>query len=301
MPFETLLRGACSNCTESSIRTYTFNIRALAKLAGHSATPMHSRWLNKTLLQKIGKLPLGQYKKFAIAGAKALKAYGISKKTWTDAVRQAGQKYDTQRNKQKRTEREKELWPDGGYKALVKLAHDLHDGVQNILKKAPSAISMPELYRLQQWFIMLFYSRHALRGDLAEVQIKKRGQNYIYQRGSQWHVHIGEHKTSKSSGAIDFALDAEVQKGLDQFLPYVRAKTNHGYLLSTKRGGSKLSRRDMLKLMRNLTEEKLGKRIGVQMVRVLKTTDSAEAINEAAKLRAELGHGARTQFQYVSR
>ena len=45
----------------------------------------------------------------------------------------------------------------------------------------------------------------------------------------------------------------------------------------------------------------LGKRIGVQMVRVLKTTDSAEAINEAAKLRAELGHGARTQFQYVSR
>ena len=115
------------------------------------------------------------------------------------------------------------------------------------------------------------------------------------------HVHIGEHKTSKSSGAIDFAVDAEVQKGLEQFLPYVRAKTKHGYLLSTKRGGSKLSRRDMLKLMRNLTEEKLGKRIGVQMVRVLKTTDSAEAINEAAKLRAELGHGARTQFQYVSR
>ena len=166
---------------------------------------------------------------------------------------------------------------------------------------APSAISMPELYKLQQWFIMLFYSRHALRGDLAELQIKKRGQNYIYQRGSEWHVHIGEHKTSKSSGAIDFAVDAEVQKGLEQFLPYVRAKTKHGYLLSTKRGGSKLSRRDMLMMLRNLTEERLGKRIGVQLVRVLRTTASEKAINQAAKLRRELGHGAKTQLQYISK
>ena len=126
MPFETLLRASCSNCAESSIRTYTFNIKALAKLAGHSVTPMHSRWLDKALLEKIRKLPLGQFKKFAIAGAKALKAYGKAKKTWTDAVRESGQKYDTQRNKQKRTEREKELWPEGGYTALVKLAEDLH-------------------------------------------------------------------------------------------------------------------------------------------------------------------------------
>ena len=103
MPFTTLLREECKNCTESSIRTYTFNIRALAKLAGHSSVPMHSRWLNKKLLAEIKKLPLGQYKKFSIAGQKALKAYGDTRKIWARAVRDSGDKYDTQRNKQKRT------------------------------------------------------------------------------------------------------------------------------------------------------------------------------------------------------
>ena len=59
------------NCTESSIRTYTFNIRALAKLAGHQTVPMHSRWINKELLAKVKKKTLGQQKKLTIAGAKA--------------------------------------------------------------------------------------------------------------------------------------------------------------------------------------------------------------------------------------
>jgi len=264
---------------------------------------MHSRWLNKKLLAEIKKLPLGQYKKFSIAGQKALKAYGDTRKIWARAVRDSGDKYDTQRNKQKRTKRESENWPEGGYKALASLAEDLHEDIEHILKKAPSTVSFAQLYKLQQWFVVSFYSKHALRGDLAEVQIKKRGSNYIYQRdgSKEWNIHIGDHKTSKSNGAIDFKLDPAVNKSLNDFLPYVKAKTKHGYLLSTKRGASKLSRRDMLKMLRNITEEKLGKRLGVQMIRVLKTTDSKVAINEAAKLRRELGHGARTQFQYVSR
>ena len=301
MPFEALLRAACPKCTEGSIRTYTFNIRSLARMAGHETIPMHSRWVNKALLEQVGKLSLGQQKKFTVAGVKALQAYDKPKKNWSDALRRASDKYSTQRNKQQRTEREKELWPTGGYKAMTKLAETLHEEVAYILEKAANSITMSELYKLQQWFVILFYSRHALRGDLAEVQIKKRGQNYIYQRGSEWHVHVGQHKTSKSVGAIDIPLDGAVQKGLNKFLPYVRAKTNHGYLLTTKRFGRKMDRRDMLLLIRNLTENRLGKRLGTQMIRVLRTTDSAEAINEAAKLRRELGHGARTQFQYVAK
>ena len=301
MPFETLLRQACPNCTESSIRTYTFNIRALAKLAGHQTVPMHSRWINKELLAKVKKKTLGQQKKLTIAGAKALRAYDKTRQFWTNALKSVNTRYRDERNKQKRTEREKELWPDGGYKALTKLAETLKQEVQGILDKAPKAISMSELYRLQQWFVVLFYSRHALRGDLAEVRLQQRGHNYIYKRGSNWHVHIGEHKTSKSSGAIDIQLHVDVQKGLLQFMPFVKAKTSHGYLLTTKVSGTKMDRRDMLLMLRRITEDRLGKRLGVQMIRVLRTTDSAEAINEAAKLRQELGHGAATQFQYVSR
>ena len=140
----------------------------------------------------------------------------------------------------------------------------------------------------------------AIHSLLAECAIKKRGQNYIYEQGNKWNIHIGQHKTVKHVGALDFELDPAVQEGLKVYLPYVRAKTSHGYLLSTKVRADKRSRRDRLKMMRNLTEERLGKRIGVQLVRVLRTTASEKAINQAAKLRAELGHGARTQLQYIS-
>ena len=298
--FEELLRSVCKDCTESTIRTYTYNVRALAKLADLSKVPLHSRWLNVELLKKIKQLPVNQFKKHVIAGAKALKAYGKTSKTWAQGVRDAEKRYQKHRSEQKRTPREQENWPDDGYDAMKTLAKQLREEVAYILRKAPATTSNVELYALMQWFVILFYSRHALRGDLAECAIKKRGQNYIYEQGNKWNIHIGQHKTVKHVGAIDFELDPAVQEGLKVYLPYVRAKTSHGYLLSTKVRADKLSRRDMLKMMRNLTEERLGKRIGVQLVRVLRTTASEKAINQAAKLRAELGHGARTQLQYIS-
>ena len=57
----------------------------------------------------------------------------------------------------------------------------------------------------------------------------------------------------------------------------------------------------MLKLIRTLTKERLGKNIGVQLIRVMKVSASALAIDEAKKLQDELGHSASMQRKYVSR
>ena len=96
-------------------------------------------------------------------------------------------------------------------------------------------------------------------------------------------------------------LDPVVSKALDQYLPYLRAKTKHGFLLSTKRYGNKMSRKDMMQLIRTTTKARLGKNIGVQLIRVLKTTDHFKSIEESAKLRGELAHGPQMQWKYVSR
>ena len=106
MTFETLLRQTCTKCTESSIRTYTFNIRALAKLAGHATVPMHSRWLSTSLLEKVRKLPLGQQKKFTIAGVKALRAYDKVKKNWMNALKTASDKHRATKHTKKDCEGE---------------------------------------------------------------------------------------------------------------------------------------------------------------------------------------------------
>ena len=49
------------------------------------------------------------------------------------------------------------------------------------------------------------------------------------------------------------------------------------------------------------TEDYLGKRIGIQMIRVMKTTAHLKSLDEAAGLRAEMAHGPSMQWKYVSR
>ena len=114
-------------------------------------------------------------------------------------------------------------------------------------------------------------------------------------------MHIGEHKTVRARGAITVALAEPVQKALRHFLPMVRAKTKHGYLLSTLRTDSRLKREDMLKILRNVTKERLGKTLGVQLIRVLKTTASKAEIDKAHALQQELGHSGMMQRRYISR
>ena len=70
-----------------------------------------------------------------------------------------------------------------------------------------------DLYHYQRFLIVLFYSRFALRGDLADVKIRKPfGSNWLKKAGSKYELHVGEHKTSKAHGAIELTLGPELQK-----------------------------------------------------------------------------------------
>ena len=292
----------CKNCTESSLQTYYYNIKALAKIAGHNEPPNHGRWINAALLKKIKRtLPLMKFKNMTIAGNKALAAYDKKNEEWAKAMQESTSRYNRERDKQKRTKREEANWPKEGYKALAKLATELHKDVAHLYEKAPAKVTMPELWQMMRHFVILFYSRHALRGDLADVRIKRSGSNYLEKKGKTWHLHVGQHKTVKAHGPIELDLDAAVAKQLEKYLLYLKAKTKHGFLLSTKRYGNKLSRKDMMQMIRTTTKERLGKNIGIQMIRVLKTTDHFKSIDESAKLRGELAHGPGMQWKYVSR
>ena len=307
MSFAAKMRQVCKNCTESTIKTYLFQVRGLLKFAGQPGPePKGHAWINDALLKKIRKQgTLNQVKRHTIGAVKVLQAFGAKGpklNQWQEAMRASSEEYGRERDKQKRTKRETDNWPEGGYKAMAKLSTKLYNRIEHLFEEAPSSISAHELYEMQRWFVFLFYSKHALRGDLGDVRIERKGQNYLYRTGTgPWQLHVGLHKTSKSYGAIDIKLDKAVSDGLAKFLPYVRAKTKHGFLLSTRRDMRKLDRKDMMLMIRKTTREHLGKNIGIQLIRVMKTTDRLEAIDESSKLQREMGHDAGMQRRYVSR
>jgi len=237
-----LLQKACTNCKPSSIKTYWANIRALSRVAGHDAVPAGAGWLNDKLLKAVAAMPLNRSKRFTTAGVKAAQMYKVKKPKWGKLMSETTEKYSKIRQSGKRTKREHENWPQGGYKALGSLAKTLHSELEHLESK--KLWSNSDLYHYQKFLIVLFYSKHALRGDLADVRHKKPlGSNWVAGKGTKYKLHIGAHKTSRAHGAIQLDLGPEISRALDTFLPQLRRLTTHGYLLSTLRTGNRLQRR----------------------------------------------------------
>ena len=294
------MQKACTNCKPSSIKTYWANIQALSRVAGHADVPASGGWLNDKLLARITSMPLNRFKRFTTAGVKAAQMYKAKKPKWGKAMSEATEKYARQRESGKRTKREHENWPKDGYRALGNLAKTLLSELDHLPNK--KAWNRSDLYHYQRYLIVLFYSKHALRGDLADVRHKKPfGPNWVQAKGSGYKLHIGEHKTSRAHGAIELDLGPDISKALHVFMPQLRRLTKHGYLLSTLRTGNRLQRQDMLRLIRNTTKDRLGKNIGVQLIRVLKVSGAAAEIDKATALQRELGHSGTMQRKYISR
>lgn len=294
------LQKACTDCRLSSVKTYWANIRGLARLAGRDSVPSTSSWLNAKLLKRVLAEPLNRSKRFTTAGVKALQMYKIKKQNWVQAMSEVTEKYASQRRTGKRTQRESANWPEGGYKALGRLAKNLYSEVEQLQSR--SKWSTSDLYHYQRYLIVLFYSKHALRGDLADVRVAPPYQsNWLKKTKTGYELNVGRHKTSRAHGAIKIKLQKEIKQALDVFLPQVHKLTDHGFLLSTLRNAKKMKRQDMLRLIRNVTKERLGKNIGVQIIRVLKVSESAPEIDKAVALQKELGHSASMQQKYISR
>ena len=198
------------------------SIQALALFAGRQSIPDGPAWLNAALLKKVRALPLQRFKRFTIAGVKALGAYGKTDETkWHKAMVEASEKYTQMRLTGKRTKREAE------YASIRKLAKTLHSEVAHLEELKPKDLTHWLRWLFQRYVIILFYSHHALRGDLADVQLRKGASSWIRRKGSKWTIHIGDHKTVKSRGAIEFVVDDAVSAVFNKFVPMVRAASSN--------------------------------------------------------------------------
>ena len=164
--------------------------------------------------------------------------------------------------------------------------------------------NLSELDKLQRYVVMRLSSLHALRLDWADVKLGKPGKeqvNYLYKDSRKgWQLIMRKYKTAKVMGQQNIKLSRAASLVLTMFVPIVKAKTEHGYLLSTK-GGKKLSRKGLSNLLSRTTEKYIGKRISAQIIRVLKATKFKKQTEEAADLAKEMLHGKDQHLQYTKK
>ena len=291
------LEKNCKNCKPSTRVTYKRAFERLAKLAGKESVPSTSTWLNDAFLKKLQDMPLNIHRNLLSYAIVLLKIYENPSKKWSQALAHATESYEKQRSKNKKSKNEEQNWPRGGFKALRVAASTIKRKIFDLLKK--KQYTNEEAYSVQKYIILLFYSNHALRLDAATLYLKpsETHNTLLRPKGSRrFVVTLREHKTVKSMGTLQITLNAQLSKALSTYLPKI--PSTHGYFLSL-RNGNKMSKQSLSKLLLRLTQSLLNKRIGVRLIRVLKTSESAAQISKAKELQNELGHSAETQKGYV--
>ena len=300
------MESVCSRCTESTITTYVHNVFRLARVHDAQITdtlPKGHKWINSPgLLGKVTKMKLGPRRILSLAAVKALHALGAPKsEKWSDMMKKSSEEYDTEREKRMKTPREVARWPKKGYDALRIAADKLRGETQKFFNKVRTT---SELYLVQRYVIIRLYSLHALRLDWADVKLSKPNQeqtNFLYKDSRKgWQLVMRKYKTSKVMGQQNIKLSRAASLVLTMFVPLVKAKTSHGFLLSTK-GGKKLSRKGLSNLLSRTTEKYIGKRISAQIIRVLKATKFKKQTEEAAELAKEMLHGKEQHLQYTKK
>ena len=304
--FRKKMERVCSQCTASTITTYVHNVFRLARVYDHrikDELPKGYKWLQSSgLMWDVGKMKLGPRRILSLAAVKALHALGAPKsEKWSEMMKKSSEEYDELRDKRMKTPREQKRWPKKGYDSLRVAADKLRGETQKYFNGVKN---LSELYSLQRYVIIRLYSLHALRLDWADVKLAKPGQeqtNYLYKdKRKGWQLIMRKYKTSKVMGQQNIKLSRAASLVLTMFVPLVKDKTSHGYLLSTK-NGKKLSRKGLSNLLSRTTEKYIGKRISAQIIRVLKATKYKKQTEEAAELAKEMLHGKEQHLKYTKK
>ena len=300
------LKKVCSNCKESTLKTYERNFRRLARVAGFDAVPETKGWLvgepGKKLIRKLEKMPLNVHRHLLVSGATGVRLYTDDKERssmWVMAMNKASNAYDVNRDRQQKTAKETEDWPAGGYKSLSAAASTIKRKILGLLKK--KEYTHEEQYLVQKYIILQLFSKTTFRLSPASFLLKpSTTENTLLRpRGQRKFVAtLRHHKTDHSMGVLTVPLPLSTSKILSTYLPKIRKNKKHDYFLSL-RDGKKMSRSALSKLMLRLTKSILGSKVGVRLARVLKVTANRAKIEEVSALQRELGHSSRTQRRYI--
>ena len=293
------LKSVCTNCTKASIMVYLRLIKRLYKLIEDGTVPLTGDWLGKKeLMEKYRKLPLKQRRHLSTGAVKASKMYKRSSEKWEIEMYKDASKYDRERGKNKKSDKERASWPKQGYKAVKKAANEQWKRVKLLLPGEPN---LKTLYKYQMFLALKLFSEVPFRNTFASFSIKKTDGNYIKQppKGNFTFI-VNDHKTSKKTGPREVTLSRASTMAVRKFLKYRARVPNiqHDFLFSNKRG-DRMTKATFGKAVHRVTKELLGKSFGSRLIRVLAATEMKPEIDKAADLANKMLHSQKQGKAYT--
>ena len=301
MSFVDKLKEKKKKLKPSSVNTYIRNIKRLRKVKHKLPIPDKDHtWLNsKGLFDWYDKQPLSVRRHMANAANIALSVYGKENKDWRKRQRSSMEEFDEQRRKRELTPAQKAKIPAKGFDALKRVVTQMKKELKHVLTDIKN---LSDLLRVQDLVILSLYYDFPLRLDYATLRTdSKKDVNVItknLKKPRGWHITLHEFKTAKSLGSKIFRLSAANQRLLNKFIPAVKRITDHGYLLTNRKGG-KMSKQVLSKTLMKLTSRRIGKTMSTQLIRILYAMKNRDVIESAKEVSEKLLHSQEQSLQYA--
>ena len=266
-----------------------------------NAVPKTSGWMmTKELEKKVKNLPLNKRRHLTSVGYIATKAYKLpADNKWHDMMLNDINKYQAERNKNKRSNYEKQNLPKN-VAELKRAAREYKISIKRIYKKENPTLS--ELYKVQKWVVLRLITELPLRNDLPTVNIHEKTGNYLDKSGKTGlKLVMQDFKASDKVGTREIKLSRSVATVLKNFIVYrKKAGIDHDFLLSSQ-NGQRMTKGGYSQMLIKTTNELLGKRVGSRMIRVLAATEHKDVIDKVDNLTNKLLHTSKQTRQYIRR
>ena len=299
MTFADKLKKVCKSCKQNTIRTYMQNVKRLyALIEPDKEVPATSTWLNSDKLKAaFKKLPLNIRRPLSMSGMKAASAHELKSKYRYDVMTDTQHEYMEQRNKNEKTDREKDKMLSGGIKELKRAAVEYKRRLRHDLKKTPN---LKTLYKYGLWLSLRMFTEIPFRNDFANLKVKPNDTGNFIQtpKKGNFVLILRSFKNSDRLGPRKIDTSRSLSMALRKFLKYRDGLVKHDFLLSTK-SGERLSKSAFGKAMHKLTLDLTSKSFGSQIIRIMHATDNQEIIEKSSKLTNKMLHTASQTKQYV--
>ena len=206
--------------------------------------------------------------------------------------------YTDQRNKNEKSDKEKNIWPKDGFKSIKKAATEQKRRIRHILKDDPT---ISGLYRYGLFIVLKLFTELPFRNTFADMKVSESKEGNYIEVPKKGNVvfHMRQYKYSKQLGEKNITLGRANTIQIKKFLKYREAAgVKHDYLLSTTTG-ARMSRATLGKALHKVTKELLGKSFGSRLIRVLAATASKPEIDKATEIAEKMLHGVKQSKQYT--
>mgnify|MGYP000197430471 CR=1 FL=1 len=299
--FLKLLKAQCKSCTKGTLKVYHSSIKRLHRLLNPDATsvPTTKAWLmSEKLFEKYKMKPVNIRRHLAMGAYKATQAYHIKPENkWYAAMVQSQAKYQEQRNKNEPSEKEKDLIPKAGMKAIKRSAVELKKRLKFVFADKPSKAGV---FKIQMWLALKLYTKIPFRNDLPTIHVKEKKENHLVKAKNGYKIVMVKYKNSDRLGPREIKVSRAGSMALTKFLRIRDKVIEHDMLFSNK-NGKPMSKSAFGKALQNTTEKLLGKRIGSRIIRIVFSSEPEHkaVIEKAAEITNKLLHTAKQTKQYI--